>query len=163
MTCQNCGAPARFDRDQGLTICEYCRSQCTPPVDDDGVQVTGETAWPCAVCHTPLSTARIEARDLLYCTACHGLLVSMDDFGLLIEDLRENRARAGALLAPRAEADSGLDLHCPLCNGAMDHHAYGGGDDGNAMIDSCEACCQVWLERGTLDKILTPADPEPAY
>jgi hypothetical protein len=82
----------------------------------------------------------------------------MDDFGLLIEDLREHRSRAAALLTPRAGADPGQELRCPLCKGAMDHHAYGGGDLGNAMIDSCEDCCLVWLERGVLGKILIP-DP----
>ena len=161
MTCQNCGALVRLDRERGLLICDYCGSECTPLADEDGVQVTGETARPCAVCHAPLSTGRIEARDLLYCTACHGILVSMDDFGLLLEDLREHRSRAGALLTPDAGADSAQDLRCPLCTGAMDHHAYGGGDLGKVMIDSCEACCQVWLHRGTLGKILTPSNPEP--
>jgi Zn-finger nucleic acid-binding protein len=157
MTCPNCGAPVRLDHERGLLICDYCGSQCTPPVDEDGVQVTGETAFPCAVCHTPpLCTARIEARDVLYCTACHSILVSMDDFGLLLEDLREHRTRVAALLKPCAGADSGRDLRCPTCSGAMDHHAYGGGDLGNAMIDSCEACCQVWLLRGVLGKILVP-------
>jgi len=160
MTCQNCGALVRLDRERGLLICDYCGSECTPPADQDGVQVTGETDRPCAVCHARLSIGRIEARDVLYCTACHGILVSMDDFGVLLEDLREHRSRAAALLTPPAGADSGKDLRCPLCTGAMDHHAYGGGDLGRVMIDSCEACCQVWLQRGTLGKILTSPDPE---
>jgi hypothetical protein len=110
MTCQNCGALVRLDRERGLLICDYCGSECTPLADEDGVQVTGETARPCAVCHAPLSTGRIEARDVLYCTACHGILVSMDDFGFLLEDLREHRSRAGALLTPDAGADSAQDL-----------------------------------------------------
>jgi Zn-finger nucleic acid-binding protein len=162
MTCQNCGAPVRLDSERGLLVCDYCGSECTPPADEDGVQVTGETACPCAVCHTPLSTGRIEALDVLYCTACHGILVSMDDFGLLLEHLREHRSRAAALLTPHAGADSVQDLRCPLCTGAMNHRAYGGGDLGKVMIDSCEACFQVWLHRGTLGRIiLTLPDPEP--
>jgi Zn-finger nucleic acid-binding protein len=36
----------------------------------------------------------------------------------------------------------------------MDYHAYGGGEEGNAMLDSCEKCCLVWLERGTLGNIV---------
>jgi Zn-finger nucleic acid-binding protein len=168
MTCQNCGALVRLDSERGLMICDYCGSECTPPADEDGVQVTGETARPCVICHTPLSTGRIEALDVLYCTACHGILVSMDDFGLLLEHLREHRSRAAALLAAQAGADSAQDLRCPLCTGGMDHHAYGGGDFGKVMIDSCEACCQVWLHRGMLGKILTlpgaePVDPTAGY
>jgi Zn-finger nucleic acid-binding protein len=146
---------------QNLMICDYCGSQNTPPVDEDGVQVTGETARPCAVCHTSLSTGRIEGREVLYCTACHGILVSMDDFGPLLEDLRKHHSRAAALPTPLAGTDSAQDLRCPLCTGAMDHHAHGGGDLGRVMIDSCEACCQVWLHRGALGKILAASDPEP--
>jgi Zn-finger nucleic acid-binding protein len=163
MTCPNCGATVRLDRDRDLMICDYCGSQSTPPVDEDGVQVTGETTSPCGICHTPLSTARIEARDLLYCTKSHGILVSMDDFGLMIEDLREHRCRAAALLTPRGPAEFGHDLRCPLCKGAMNYHAYGGGDIGNVMIDSCEDCCVVWLDRGVLGRILITPDSESVY
>ena len=162
MTCPNCGAPERLDREQGLMICDYCRSENLPQADADGVQVTGETACPCPVCHTPVSTGRIETLDLLYCTGCHGILVSMDDFGLLLKYLREHRGRAAAFLTPEAGADFVRDLHCPLCKGPMDHHAYGGGDVGSVMIDSCEACCQVWLHRGALGRILSETAPEPA-
>ncbi|MGD1094002.1 MAG: hypothetical protein ABSB35_18710 [Bryobacteraceae bacterium] len=86
----------------------------------------------------------------------------MDDFGLLLQVLREHRSRAAALLTAPEGADSASDLRCPLCTGAMDHHAYGGGDLGKVMIDSCEACCQVWLHRGTLGKILALPHDDPA-
>lgn len=159
MICQNCGAPVRFDRDRNLMICDYCGSQCTPTLDENGFQITGETACPCPVCSTRLSNGRIELCDVLYCTACHGTLVSMDDFTPLIDDLRDHRDRgAAALLTPHAGADSNGGLHCPVCKRAMDHHAYGGGEAGGIMIDSCEACCKIWLDRGTLAKlVLTPA------
>jgi Zn-finger nucleic acid-binding protein len=143
-------------------ICDYCRSQCMPPVDEDGVQVIGHTAWPCTACRTPLSRARIEALDVLYCTVCHGILVSMNDFGLLIDELREHRARSAALLTPGTGPDSRRDQRCPLCEGPLDHHAYGGGDIGRAMMDSCEDCCQVWLQRGALGNILITSDSEAA-
>jgi Zn-finger nucleic acid-binding protein len=76
----------------------------------------------------------------------------------LIDDLRDHRDRATALLTPRPGADSNGGLDCPLCKRAMDHHAYGGGDAGDIMIDACEACSQIWLDRGTLGNlVLTPA------
>jgi Zn-finger nucleic acid-binding protein len=158
MRCQNCGAIVRLDGERGVLVCDYCGGECAPPVDEDGVQITGETTHACALCHKPLSTGRIEARDVLYCTACHGILVSMDDFGLLLEDLREHRARVAALQPAQPGAESAEGLHCPLCKGAMDHHSYGGGDLGQVMIDSCEACCQIWLHRGAMGKILTPPE-----
>jgi Zn-finger nucleic acid-binding protein len=161
MTCQNCGAALRLDRDQGLMVCDYCGTQSTPPADEDGVQITGETTHPCPVCPKPLSTGRIEAHDLLYCTTCHGILIGMDDFVSLVESLREHRGRAASFLSPRVETESGQELRCPLCQGAMDHHPYGGG--GNVMVYSCENCSQLWLERGVLRRVVIAPDSEPVY
>src|SRR5262249_43276228 len=135
--------------------------QAVPPADEDGVQVLDPTNHTCPVCHTPLSLGRIEARDLLYCPACHGMLIPMDDIMALVEDLRSHRDRPTAYVAP---LDGTLDapaLACPLCTHAMDHHVYGGG--GNVMVDSCEDCSQVWLPRGALRKIASAPDRQPVY
>ena len=37
MMCENCGAPMRLLRDQGLMTCDYCGSQATPTADEEGV------------------------------------------------------------------------------------------------------------------------------
>jgi Zn-finger nucleic acid-binding protein len=36
----------------------------------------------------------------------------------------------------------------------MDHHSYGASDAGEVMIDSCDTCCQVWLDHGALRKLV---------
>ncbi|HXP87745.1 MAG TPA: zf-TFIIB domain-containing protein [Bryobacteraceae bacterium] len=160
MTCQNCGASVRLDRDQGLMICDYCGSQSTPPADEDGVQVLDPSQHDCPACKTALFNGRLERQDMLYCTTCHGMLIAMDDIVPLLEELRDHRERPAAYLAPR-ESQAVPTLDCPLCSHAMDHHAYGGG--GNVMIDSCEDCSQLWLGRGALRKIAAAPDPEPVY
>jgi len=168
--CQNCGAPAHLDSDQNLMVCDYCHSTSALPVDENGFQLIGETAWPCPVCKTRLSNARVELHDLLYCTACFGILVTMEDFMPLVDDFRDHRDRgAAAHLAQHAGAGSNGGLDCPLCGRAMNHHAHGGGESGEIMIDSCEICFRIWLDRATLAKLVltpapqpwTPAQPEP--
>jgi Zn-finger nucleic acid-binding protein len=112
------------------------------------------------VCTKRLVTARIELRDVLYCAGCLGIGVSMDDFVELIDDLRDDRTRASLLLAPEFATGSKGGLHCPRCQRAMDHHAYGASDGGEVMIDSCDTCCQVWLDHGGLRKLVLTVVPE---
>jgi Zn-finger nucleic acid-binding protein len=158
MTCENCGAPMRLSRDQGLMICDYCGSQATPPVDEDGVVVLDPTGHNCPVCQTALANASIDSHELLYCTRCHGMLFDMEKFLPLLEVLREYRYWSRSSRAPHGPAD-GRILHCPLCNQGMDRHPYGGG--GNVDVDSCEQCEVLWLDRGELSRIVAAPDRDP--
>jgi hypothetical protein len=47
VNCQNCGAPVRLDPGQNVMICDYCKSERALPVDEHGVQITGETGFAC--------------------------------------------------------------------------------------------------------------------
>jgi len=127
VNCQNCGAPVRLDPGQNVMVCDYCKSEHALPVDEYGVQMTGETGFACPVCAKALATARIEFRDVLYCRGCLGIAVSMDNFVELIDDLRDHRSRVSLFLAPGPVISSNGGLHCPQCQGAMDHHSYGPG------------------------------------
>jgi Zn-finger nucleic acid-binding protein len=158
MTCENCGAPMRLSRDQGLMLCDYCGSQKTPPMDEDGVVVLDPTSHLCPVCATPLANASIESQEMLYCTHCHGMLLDMEKFLPLLDVLREYRYWSRSSQAPR-DFDDGRVLHCPLCKGEMDHHPYGGG--GNLAVDSCEPCGVLWLDRGELSRIVAAPDRDP--
>jgi Zn-finger nucleic acid-binding protein len=141
-------------------VCDYCQGQCAPLVDEHGVQIIGETAFACPVCAKAIATARIELREVLYCTGCLGIAVSMDNLVELIDDLRDHRTRVSLLLAPESAIGSNGGLHCPQCQRAMDHHAYGASDSGEVMIDSCDICCQVWLDHGALRKLVLTVVPE---
>jgi Zn-finger nucleic acid-binding protein len=148
----------RLSRDQGLMICDYCGSQATPPVDEDGVVVLDPTGHNCPVCQTALANASIDSHELLYCTRCHGMLFDMEKFLPLLEVLREYRYWSRSSRAPHGPAD-GRILHCPLCNQGMDRHPYGGG--GNVDVDSCEQCEVLWLDRGELSRIVAAPDRDP--
>jgi Zn-finger nucleic acid-binding protein len=158
MTCENCGAPTRLARDQGLMICDYCDSQSTPPTDEEGVLVLDPTKHHCPICQIPLANASLESCDLFYCERCHGMLLDMERLVPLLEILREHRYWSGSSRNPRDVDDSRV-LHCPLCRSAMDRHLYGGG--GNMDVDSCESCCVLWLDRGELSRMVAAPDRDP--
>jgi Zn-finger nucleic acid-binding protein len=158
MTCETCGAPMRLSRDQGLMICDYCRSQVTPRADEDGVIVMEATSHNCPVCEVPLANASVESQQFLYCSRCHGMLLEMEKFVSLLNVLREYRYWCRSSQAPR-DLDFGRVLHCPLCRHEMDEHFYGGG--GNVNVDSCETCGVLWLDRGELSRIVAAPDRDP--
>jgi Zn-finger nucleic acid-binding protein len=141
-------------------VCDYCGGEGVPPIDEDGVQVLGDTSKPCPVCKTMLSNGLIELQALLYCSHCHGMLISMEKFLPLVDELRARRDRPAQYVAPRVD-DSGRILQCPLCGRDMDDHPYGGG--GNVNIDSCEGCAVVWLDGGELRRIIVAPDHGPLY
>ncbi len=160
MTCENCGAPLRLCRDQGLMICDYCGSQTTPQTDEDGVLVLDPTKHNCPVCQTPPRMRLSSPMSLLYCTHCHGMLITTGQlfFAAAGRTKREYRYWARSSQAPR-EADTGRILRCPLCQYEMDEHLYGGG--GNMDVDSCEQCNLLWLDRGELSRIVSAPDRDP--
>ncbi len=146
----------RADRARGLFVCDYCLAAATPPIDDDGVMLLGQSAEKCPLCTAALSNAKLETFDLLYCEPCRGMLIAMDDFQPLVAALRIHRDGPAAFITTRDTADAGRRLTCPKCAAAMDNHPYGGG--GNINIDSCETCEAVWLDRGELRKIVSAFD-----
>jgi Zn-finger nucleic acid-binding protein len=148
----------RLSRDQGLMLCDYCGSQKTPPMDEDGVVVLDPTSHNCPVCAIPLADASIESQEMLYCTHCHGMLLGMEKFLPLLDVLREYRYWSRSSQAPR-DFDDGRVLNCPLCKHEMDHHPYGGG--GNIAVDSCEPCGVLWLDRGELSRVVSAPDRNP--
>lgn len=142
-------------------ICDYCGTQAAPATDEDGVVVLAPTKHNCPVCGTvALANASIESHDLLYCAGCRGMLLEMEKFVPLLAVLREHRYWSRSSVTPRG-SDQTRVLHCPLCKHAMDEHSYGGG--GNVVVDSCEACGVLWLDRGELSRIVAAPDREAAF
>ena len=156
MTCGNCGAPARLDRERGLFFCDYCGGEFAPPISDDGVQVLGETKFQCPTCKGNLSDAQLETYPLLYCAKCRGMLIAMDEFLAMVETLHSYRDRPAAVLSPRTDAGDEVPRICPRCSRPMDNHIYGG--PGNVVIDTCEACSVNWLDKGELQRIAAAPD-----
>lgn len=157
MNCPDCGAPLRLDADKDYLICDFCGNIHVPGTNDDGVRVLEETALEeCPICIAPLVHAAIDGQRILYCRHCRGMLISMDIFAPLIEDLRSRRAGNSGIVKPLDTSELDRVMHCPHCRRVMDTHVYGGG--GNVVISDCETCQVNWLDNGELDRIVRAPD-----
>jgi hypothetical protein len=73
----------------------------------------------------------------------------------LIEELRDEHGAGAAPVTPDKE-DLRRKINCPQCHRPMDAHFYAG--PGNAVIDSCEECSLIWMDRGVLMRIVHAPD-----
>ncbi len=156
MNCPSCGAPMQLKADMESFKCAYCQSVYFPEKNDDGVRVFDEPAGEdCPLCKLPLAHATLSNLRIVYCSGCHGMLIPMQALEAIVDELR---AGQGAEV-PQTAADS-EDLRraisCPQCHHPMDAHFYAG--PGNVVIDSCEECCLIWLDRGKLMRIVHAPD-----
>jgi Zn-finger nucleic acid-binding protein len=96
---------------------------------------------------------------ILYCAKCGGMMIPMGIFPDLIEALRgtTDGAPESAIIQPQADSeDLQRKIDCPGCHRRMETHRYGG--PGNVIIDSCETCSRIWLDRGELMRIVHAPD-----
>ena len=156
MTCPSCGAPLRLEGDQEGLSCEYCKSIYYPEKNDEGVRVLGEPAKEaCPVCAIPLMHAIVGRERIRYCTRCRGMLIPMEKFLALLEELKNDITGNRIPRAPeRRELDRHID--CPQCHQRMDTHFYGG--PGNVVMDDCSRCFLNWLDHGELLRIAQAPD-----
>jgi Zn-finger nucleic acid-binding protein len=146
----------RLDDDKDAFNCDYCKSIYFPEKNEDGVRVLGEPApLACPVCAVSLVHAALSSWRILYCTRCRGMLITMDVFVELIQELRSRREGVAATHPPDPK-DLQRRIVCPQCHQPMDTHYYGG--PGNIIIDDCDRCSLNWLDRGELMRIVLAPD-----
>jgi Zn-finger nucleic acid-binding protein len=157
MYCPNCGALMRLAESLESLRCEYCQSVYTPQPNDEGVRPLGvESQLACPVCAVLLEQAGLASHRILYCSRCQGMLVPMDEFVALIEELRSRHAGAEYVQAPADRTALARHIRCPKCHEPMDTHFYEG--PGNVVIDDCSHCFLNWLDEGELMKIVHAPD-----
>jgi Zn-finger nucleic acid-binding protein len=157
MNCPDCGAPMRLDDDKDYFTCEYCRNVHFPEPNEDGVRVLGDPVeQECPVCGVPLVNAAIVGRRFLYCRRCRGMLIRVDTFVAIVEDLRARREAPAELGRQPDEKDLERHIRCPQCHEDMDTHPYAG--PGNVIIDNCPSCELNWLDYGELRRIVRAPD-----
>ena len=158
MNCPGCGAPMRLEEGRDFLHCDYCGSFHFPKENEEGVRVLGELSplW-CPVCAVPLVHAAVSGRRMLYCERCRGMLVSMDFFEGMTEDLRAHAAHGGTVARPPDPKELERRLDCPRCHQRMDTHYYAG--PGNIVIDDCSGCHLNWLDYGELARIVHAPGP----
>jgi hypothetical protein len=84
------------------------------------------------------------------------MLIPMPALPALIDELQAVQS-GGALPQPPADAhDLERRINCPQCHHRMDTHLYAG--PGNVVVDSCEDCSLIWLDRGELTHIVRAPD-----
>lgn len=154
--CENCGAPMEMNADRGCFVCPYCETEWAPETNIDGVRVLGPADVDCPLCKSKLSKGKLLDYGLLYCQTCKGMLVQMDDLVSLTSDLRASRDAPAYSGKPPDPRDLERHIDCPQCHQEMDTHEYGG--PGNVIVDSCESCSVLWLDRGELRRIAMAPD-----
>jgi Zn-finger nucleic acid-binding protein len=142
--------------------CEYCHAVYFPEKNDDGVRVLAthnDLADPateaCPICKIPLADAAIANFRILYCTTCRGMLIPMEEFQVLIDEL-QSQERDVAVQPAADGSDLRRSIDCPRCHHHMEAHFYGG--PGNVVIDSCDDCELNWLDHGELMRIVHAPD-----
>ena len=146
----------RLEADRDCLLCDFCGNIHVPDVNADGIRVFDEPAMlACPVCSVQLVHAAAAGRRIRYCNRCHGMLIQMDIFMAIVQDLRSRRETTASAHPIDWKA---LDRHinCPGCGQAMDTHPYAGG--GAVIIDSCENCSLNWLDYSELDRIVRAPD-----
>jgi|SRR5579862_7707167 len=147
----------RLREEAEYLTCDYCGSIQIPDPNPDGVRVLGVPAEEsCPVCEVKLTHATVAGHRIRYCQKCHGMLIVMDLFRLIVQDLRARRESSVADPHRPDARDLDRRIHCPQCRGQMDAHPYMG--PGNVIIDSCESCGLAWLDYGELDRIVRAPD-----
>jgi Zn-finger nucleic acid-binding protein len=156
MNCPDCGAPMHLKPDEDSLTCDYCHTVYFPEKDDNGVRVLGEAAAEtCPNCNVPLVQAALAQVRILYCTKCHGELISMHVFERLVDQLRSEEG--GTMVQPPPDSrDLSRRIDCPHCHRVMETHLYAG--PGTVVIESCEECLLNWLDRGELMRIVHAPD-----
>jgi Zn-finger nucleic acid-binding protein len=160
MNCPSCGAPMKLKPDMDSFKCEYCQSVYFPEKDDDGVRVLGEpSGQSCPICNVALMQASIDKFRIVYCTKCRGMLIPMEEFQVLVDDLQALQ-RDTIVQSAADSSDLRRKIGCPRCHHPMDTHFYAG--PGNVVIDSCDLCELNWLDHGELMRIVhAPDDHSP--
>jgi Zn-finger nucleic acid-binding protein len=157
VNCPSCGAPMRLEADRNYLLCDYCGSVYFPEPNADGVRVLGGSSpLGCPTCDIPLVHASVGDQRMLYCTRCRGMLIPMDVFVTIVQDLRSRREASVDAVRQPDWREMDRRLRCPQCNQVMETHPYGGG--GNVILEDCERCSLNWLDYGELDKIVRAPD-----
>ena len=163
MNCPSCGAPMHLKPDMESFRCDYCQSVYFPEKNEEGVRVLDEQSdQACPICNLPLVEAAMGKTRILYCAKCHGMLIAMLVLPSLIDELQADSGGRATAVQPASDIeDLRRKIDCPKCHHAMDAHFYAG--PGGVIVDSCEECCLIWLDRGGLMRIVHASDGTIAY
>ena len=137
---------------RGYFSCAFCGAFQFPENAEsshDGITLLGEQAdVSCPVCEAALVDGLMEARRVLHCKRCRGVLVSNDDFLVIIRRRRARFDEPPDPASPVNVEELKRKTLCPQCRRRMETHPYYG--PGNAVIDTCSRCKLIWFDGGEI-------------
>ena len=152
MNCENCGAPMKKGLDGESLICEYCSSTASPEMLERQIQWLKESSsYRCPFCGESLESAALVGAPAAGCRKCGGVLLEQEAFLEIVEMLRAQARGPGIPPRPIDPQQLQRAIRCPKCVQAMTSHPYLG--PGNFIIDICDTCRLVWLDKGELTAI----------
>jgi Zn-finger nucleic acid-binding protein len=129
-------------------VCDYCSNFHFPKESPDGVKILGKRSkLKCPNCRLALISGSVDNRRLLQCKQCHGLLMRMAEFAEVVHCHRP-LARTPAVMQEILD-EPRRHLLCPRCRQWLERHPYYGGP-AHLLINTCERCNLIWLDRGVL-------------
>ncbi len=155
MQCDYCGAPMTLVESRGYFRCDYCFNLHFPtPAEDSADRVirfdaSSETC--CPACELKLNEALLDTHSVLFCDRCRGVLITHDDFLVVIRKRRRARQSPPDDPTPLNRDDLKRQIPCPVCSNQMDVHPYYG--PGSVVIDTCPRCKVIWFDHGEIGAI----------
>ena len=101
----------------------------------------------CERCDTDMQTVFYEGVTIQLCMSCKGIFLSKKKLGI-IEDSREIEIPDDT---PYPRNGVEVRRHCPKCEIGMKKVRHG--KIRSTMIDYCETCTGIWLDKGELASI----------
>lgn len=102
----------------------------------------------CPKCSTNMETIKLAGIELDSCPFCNGCWMDRQEVSQM------TRSRGEGRLQVQLEHTKPSDLHCPRCRRAsmlVGHHVA----IQNLVLDQCQTCEGVWLDRGELTTLLS--------
>lgn len=106
-----------------------------------------------------LQAHHLEGWKVYVCTECGGLWIGADAFREAIRKPPPAAATSSEISASQAAVWGESALSCPRCKRKMKKGVYS--YSSGVIIDRCESCSGIWLDRGELAKIRAFVNREP--
>jgi Zn-finger nucleic acid-binding protein len=156
MNCKNCGAPLILADGLNVWRCQYCETaKFSGELEqtEEGIAPLNESAdVDCPSCNIEMQRGLIDGTPVAFCDSCHGLLIHSPSMASVVQKKRQ--AYTGPDDSPIMLDQAALQIKrkCPICENQFETYPYYG--PGNCVIDSCQSCQVVWLDKGELSQII---------
>lgn len=113
----------------------------------------------CPKCNEILDRLAVASVEIDLCPSCSGIWLDKGELAQLREragfrDLRElKRLSEGSRVVPPSSPH--VELGCPSCAGTLEAVPMG-----EVLIDACDHCEGIWLDRGELEEALAVIAPD---